>query len=138
MKPGLIDVLVGRFCDGRRLGEVDQSEYLVLSIIGNLERLFNSRRDALQHLPDYGLPDVTEIYRDMPGSLFELQDTITAVIEKYEPRLKRIRVEHLATDPFGMRLSFVVTGELSNRQKVQFQTTFSSHEMVNVSRLRQP
>jgi type VI secretion system protein len=132
MRAGLFDVLVGEFADGRPVSEVGESEHLVLSIIGNLSRLFNTRRGAVAHLPDYGLPDISEIYRDMPDSVVELQDAIRLSVERYEPRLRRVRVDHERSDPYAMRLVFLLSGELHDRRRVQFQTTFSSHELVDV------
>lgn len=132
MEAGLFDVLSGRFADGRRIESVRAEEQQVLSIISNLIRLLNTRRGAIRHLPDYGLPDISEIYRDMPDSVTKLQTAIEQAIEKYEPRLQRVRVEYHDTDPFAMRLTFLLSGERMNRQKVQLQTVFSSHELASV------
>jgi type VI secretion system protein len=132
MQAGLFDVLYGRFSDGRRIEDTPGEEHLVLSVISNLNRLFNTRRGAILHLPDYGLPDISEIYRDMPYSLTGLQQAIRDAVEKYEPRLRRVRIEHQKTDPYSMRLEFVLHAELPNRQRVLLQTTFSSNELANV------
>ena len=132
MKASVLDVLNGRFTDGHRLENVQGDWRLLRSIISNLDRLFNTRCGTLQHLPDYGLPDITEIYRDIPDSVAKLQEAIRATAEKYEPRLRRVMVQHHQTDPFDMRLVFLIAGELPDRRRVQFQTTFSSHEMVNI------
>lgn len=132
MDAGLFDVLSGRFADGRRIEEVHASDRQVLSIISHLSRLLNTRRGALQHLPDYGLPDISEIYRDMPDSVTDLQAAIAKVVEKYEPRLRDVRVTYQDTDPLAMRLTFLLAGELPGRQKVRFQTVFSSHELASV------
>lgn len=137
MKAGVYDVLVGRFADGHRLEEVPEDEHEVMSIISNLNYLFNTRAGSIDHLPDYGLPDITEIYRDIPDSIVKLQAAIKQAAEKYEPRLRRVRVEHQKTDSFAMRLVFLLSGELSNRQRVRFQTTFSSNEAPNVRPLQQ-
>ncbi len=132
MEAGLFDVLSNHFADGRRLDETSSDEHRVLSVVGNLNRLFNARRGSLVHLPDYGLPDISEIYRDMPDSVIELREAVRQAVEKYEPRLRRVRVEHQNTDPYAMRLIFLLSGELSDRRKVRLQTTFSSHETVDV------
>jgi hypothetical protein len=39
---------------------------------------------------------------------------------------------------FEMRVSFIVTGELREGQKVQFQTTFKSNELAEVRSWRRP
>lgn len=132
MKAGLIDVLSGYVDDGRRLDTVADGDRLTHSVIANLERLFNARRGSVQHLPDYGLPDVSEIYRDMPDSLGILQSAVEDVILKYEPRLRNLRLVPQQTDPYRMQLVFTLTAELANRKKVRLETVFSTHELVNV------
>ncbi|MGH7455136.1 MAG: type VI secretion system baseplate subunit TssE, partial [bacterium] len=69
MEAGLIDVLNGRFLNGMELEEVDADEQRKLSIMDNLTRMFNSRRGSIAHLPDYGLPDITQVYRELPYSV---------------------------------------------------------------------
>lgn len=137
MKAGIYDVLMDRFADGRRIGSVAEDEQEVQSIISNLNYLFATRAGSLAHLPDYGLPDITEIYSDVPDSVLKLQVAIKKAAEKYEPRLRRIRVEHQRSDPFSMRLVFLISGELQNRTTVRFETTFSSNEAPNVRPWRQ-
>lgn len=137
MKAGILDVLSGRFADGQRVDEVSEEYHVVLSIISNLNYLFNARTGSLVHLPDYGLPDITEIYRDIPDSVAKLQRAIKSAVEKYEPRLQRVRVEPQPTEPSSMRLVFLLNAELQNRQKVRFETTFSSNDPANVKPLRQ-
>lgn len=132
MKAGLYDVLIGQFGDGRRVETVAEADHEVLSIISNLNYLFNTRAGSLSHLPDYGLPDITEIYRDIPDSVVKLQTAIKRAAEKYEPRLRRVRVEHQDEDEYAMRLVFLLTGELHDRRKVRFETTFSSDHAPRV------
>ncbi|HET6568063.1 MAG TPA: type VI secretion system baseplate subunit TssE [Rhodothermales bacterium] len=137
MKAGLLDVLGDRFADGQRVSDVGEEYHVVLSIISNLNYLFNARTGSLMHVPDYGLPDITEIYRDIPDSVMKLQRAIKAAVEKYEPRLQRVRIEHQENHPSSMRLIFLLSGELQNREKVRFETTFSSNDPANVKPLRQ-
>lgn len=136
MEAGLFAVLHGRFIDGRPVQEVSRDEHRALSIVGNLNYLFNTRRGSLAHLPDYGLPDISEVYRDMPGSIVMLQQSIKEAVETYEPRLCRVRVEHKDTDRFAMRLVFHLSGEMIDGQRVRFQTIFSSNELAKVNPTR--
>ena len=58
MDLSLLDVLQGRFADGRPVGEAVQGEEVrIRSVLGNLQRLLNARAGAVGHLPTYGLPD---------------------------------------------------------------------------------
>ncbi len=132
MRISIYDRLTGRFADGRPVEQVSPERQLLQSIISNLTRLFNTRRSSIQHLPEYGLPDITDIYRDVPDSIIELQRIIKNVVEAYEPRLRRVRVEHERTDPFAMRLEFLLSGAIIDGDRVSFQTTFSSNEGARV------
>ncbi len=141
MEAGLIDALVGHFLDGQVVADGDPGLNRITSIVDNLTRLFNTRRGSIAHLPDYGLPDISQVYRDLPFSIDGLRSAIRDVVEKYEPRLRRVRVEKQEKDKAeerDARVSFIVTGELLKGQKVQFQTTFSSSDLAEVRPWRRP
>jgi type VI secretion system protein len=133
MKASIYDVLQGAFGDGRRLESVNPSTWRERSILSNLDRLMNTRQGGISHLPGYGVPDLSDVYRDMPGSIAELQQAIETAIEAYEPRLRRVRVEHQATDRYAMQLVFLVTAETLSGERVRFKTTFSSEEEARVA-----
>ena len=141
MITGLLDVLLGQFLDGRRLEEGDPAQNRLSSIVDNLTRLFNTRRGSIAHLPDYGLPDISQVYRDLPYSMDGLRTAIREVVEHYEPRLRKVRVETQeknSDEEFDMRVSFIVTAELLKGQRVQFQTTFTSNDLAEVRPWRRP
>ena len=130
-------MLSGQFSDGQEVRAVPEDQQQVRSVISNLSYLFNTRRGALPHLPDYGLPDITEIYRDVPDSILKLRKSIKEAVERYEPRLRRVRIEAQDSDPYQMRLVFLVSGEMPDRQQVRLQTTFSSNHATAVTPWRQ-
>jgi type VI secretion system protein len=139
MDAGLIDVLLGRFLDGQPVADEDPAQWKLRSIVDNLNRLFNTRRGSIAHVPDYGLPDISQVYRDLPYSIEGLRAAIKQVVEKYEPRLRRIKVEQQLLGQeagFDMRVIFIVSGELLRGQKVQFQTTFRSNDAAEVQPYR--
>ncbi len=140
MEAGLIDVLLGHFLDGQAVADEEAEHRKLRSIIDNLHRLFNTRRGSLPHIPDYGLPDISQVYRDLPYSIDGLRIAIKQVVEKYEPRLRRVRVEQQQgrEGEYEMRVSFIVSGELQQGQKVQFQTTFKSNDLAEVRSWRRP
>ncbi|MEM1043037.1 MAG: type VI secretion system baseplate subunit TssE [Bacteroidota bacterium] len=133
MKASLYDVLRGRFGDGRRTETVAPEAQREHSIVANLDRLLNTRQGALSHLPGYGLPDISDVYREMPGSVVELKRAIESTVETFEPRLRRVRVEHQATDRYAMQLVFLLTAETLDGDRVRFKTTFSSEEEAHVT-----
>ena len=132
MNASIYDVLSGGFSDGRPLSTVPEERRLLWSVVSNLNRLFNTRRGAIPHLPDYGLPDLKTVYRDAPRSGDELRRAIKDSIEKYEPRLRRVRVERRDTDEFAMRLVFIVSAVLEGGQRVRFETTVESQRSTRV------
>jgi type VI secretion system protein len=141
METGLIDILLGQFLDGQAVSDEHPAQWKLRSIVDNLSRLFNTRRGSVAHLPDYGLPDISQVYRDLPYSIEGLRGAIKQVVEKYEPRLRRIRVEQQQQGTeasFDMRVTFLVSGELQQGQKVQFQTTFKSNDVAEVHAYRRP
>ena len=119
----IIDVLNGRD---------DGPDAIVQSVVDNLQRLLNTRRGSVGHLGGFGLPDLTEIYRDVPESIEALRAAVREAVEAYEPRLGRVRVTHHATDPYDMQIVLVLHGELPDRRRIELRTTFSSADVVRV------
>jgi predicted component of type VI protein secretion system len=75
MQVGLFEAFSGRFADGTPLDAVGEDQHRLLSVIDNLNRLFNHRQDALTHLPDYGLPDLSQTYRDNAEMILDFRFT---------------------------------------------------------------
>lgn len=132
MRAGLLETLVGHFADGQSIRSVDSRQQRVQSILDHLVRLMNARRGMLSHLPDYGLPDIQEIYQAMPESVDVLGRMIKATIETYEPRLRRVEVLEQPSDDSEFRISFLVRGEVVGGERVKFLTTFSSSGQAKV------
>ncbi|WP_420457108.1 type VI secretion system baseplate subunit TssE [Rubrivirga sp.] len=122
----IIDVLHGRD---------DGPDAIVRSVVDNLGRLLNTRRGSVGHLDGFGLPDLTEIYRDVPESIEALRTAVREAVVAYEPRLSRVRVTHHSTDPYDMQIVLVLHGELPDRRRIELRTTFSSADVVRVDRL---
>jgi type VI secretion system protein len=132
MPAGLFDVLVGHFADETPVEGATPAELQARSVVDHLGYLFNTRRGSLPHLPEYGLPDVAEVYRDMPDSVEPLQNAIREVVERYEPRLRRVRVEPGRHDKDAMRLVFTVIAQTSDGEDLRLETTFSSTDPAEI------
>ncbi|HLA64737.1 MAG TPA: type VI secretion system baseplate subunit TssE [Rhodothermales bacterium] len=132
MGPGLIDTLLGRFADGTPVGEGAPAERSLRSVTSHLSYLFNTRRGTLPHLPDYGLPDVSETYRDVANAAEPLRAAIKEAVERFEPRLRRVHVESRETDPHAMRLIFLITGETATGERLRLETTFTTTDPTEV------
>ncbi|MEM0962104.1 MAG: type VI secretion system baseplate subunit TssE [Bacteroidota bacterium] len=126
----LFDVLEGRFGGVTPVDMVSSDEHRVASIVGNLQRLLNTRQGSVPHLPNYGLPDLSSLRRE--GNLDQLRKAVRRAVTEYEPRLARVRVEHRDANPYQMRVTFVISGEVERGRRIQLETTFGSQEKASV------
>ncbi len=135
MKAGLYDVLRGCYEDRTPFEVVPESAQRLRSVMGNLTRLFNTRQGSIEHLPDYGLPDTSSVYYQAPYAVDGLRQAVKEVVQKYEPRLNKIYVEHQGTEVEGdMRVTLLISAQLDSGERVRFQTTFASDDLVHVER----
>jgi type VI secretion system protein len=138
MKQGLFESLTGEFYDFTPIDAVPESKRQMLSIIDHLTRLFNTRSGCLSHLPDYGLPDISELYRRMPEGVDELRAAIRKTVEKYEPRLKNVKVVPRDSELKSAQIIFILSAELKSGGQVRFQTTFSTTEPSTIIPWKKP
>jgi type VI secretion system protein len=102
---------------------------LAWSIRNNLKMILNTRRDTLPHLPDYGLPDISVVYKDFPDSLESVRRAIANAIEKYEPRLEDVRVRLIESEHKVFRATYLVSAKVRRgyeEEGVQFKTRINS------------
>ncbi|AOP43273.1 type VI secretion system baseplate subunit TssE [Edwardsiella piscicida] len=135
-RPSLYETLFGNFTGGLDLNQVSEQNQVILSVLGNLRRIVNCRAGTLAHLPDYGLPDMTKILQGMPGSAHELMGTLSAVLLKYEPRLKKIAVVLLEPSVPG-ELRYAIDAELKGVGLVRYGTEFTPEGRVLLRHLKQ-
>lgn len=128
----LFDVLEGRFGGVTPVESVSPDEHRVHSIVGNLQRLLNTRQGSVPHLPGYGLPDLSSIQREAPDSFDTLRKAIRTAVIDYEPRLTGVRVEPREIEPYKMRVTFVISGEVEPGRRIRLETTFGSQELTDV------
>ena len=138
MRQGLFESLTGEFYDRTPIDEVSEGHRYTKSIMDNLTRIFNTRRGSLFHLEDYGLPDISELYRKLPEGLEELRIAIRKTVEKFEPRLKNVRVTSLDSEKENPRLIFILSAELRGGNLVRFQTMFSANEPSRIVPWKKP
>jgi type VI secretion system protein len=91
----------------------------IQSIAEHLRRLLNTRQGSVPILPDYGIPDFT----DLPGDTFtetaaEMRERIRQVLARYEPRLAEVAVR---LEPAGQQpseVAFRIEAVLARDRKV--------------------
>ena len=121
--PSLYEMLLGQI-DGESLSDFDDRTLEVLSVQQNVRRILNTRAGALKHLPDYGLPDLTNIYKALPASSQALKEQMEATLLKYEPRIRSIDIAMIETSEPGLQVSFEMTCHLKRTGLVRFGTHF--------------
>ena len=135
-RPSLYEILCGNFTGGLELNQVSEEEQLILSVLDNMQRILNTRAGSLKHLPDYGLPDMTNILQGMPGTAHQLMRVLSDVLPKYDPRLKRIEVVmQEQTQPGELR--YAIDAELKGAGLVRYGTTFMPEGRVLLRHLKQ-
>ena len=100
-----------------RRGREDRG--LVLeSVLRHLQKILNTRQGSVPIGEDYGVPDFTEFLHDYPESLRAMERAIRHTIQKYEPRLKAVRVNFLPPDDEALVVRFQIAAKLDLEQDV--------------------
>jgi len=104
------------------------------SVLRHLRRLLNTKAGNVPIAEDYGVPDFTDFLHSYPDSVREMERTLRLVIQKYEPRLKAVRVSFVPQDESALSLSFQITARLSTEEKTQvlFETRVDSEGKIEV------
>jgi type VI secretion system protein len=104
------------------------------SVLRHLQRLLNTKEGNVPIAEDYGVPDFTDFLHSYPDSVREMERTLRLVIQKYEPRLKAVRVSFVPQDESALSLSFQITARLSTEEKTQvlFETRVDSEGKIEV------
>ncbi len=132
----LFEILTGQYADGTPLPERPDIVAVSNSIRDHLGRLLNARQGTLRHLPDYGLPDIAQIYHGLPYSVDELVEAIRDSILKYEPRLQQVDVRNAPLSRGDAVLRLEVIGTLHSGDHVHFETVFLSEGLATVRELK--
>lgn len=135
-RPSLYETLYGNFTGGLDLHLLSEQNQVVLSVLDNMQRILNCRAGTLAHLPDYGLPDMTKILQGMPGTAHELMGILSAILLRYEPRLKKITVVLLEQNVPG-ELRYAIDAELKGIGLVRYGTEFMPEGRVMMRHLKQ-
>lgn len=134
--PSLYEMLTLNFGGELDLQRVNERDQVILSVLDNMQRILNSRAGTLAHLPDYGLPDMSQILQGMPGSAHGLLSLLSATLLKYEPRLESLSITLLPQTRSG-HLEYTLEAHLKELGLVRFGTEFAPEGKVLVRHLKQ-
>jgi len=128
--PALFDILTSKTSESDF--EYNSTHTLQQSIKDHLERLLNTRRGSLTHMPDYGLPDVVNIYNELPDSIQPLLTAIKQSIEKYEPRLHHVFVSHYPEATKKCIIKLRIQAVLVSGERIHYDTFFMKDGIAEV------
>jgi type VI secretion system protein len=80
-------------------------------VLEHLRVLLNARQGESEAAPDFGIGDTTEVTWDALRGPESLRRDLQRVIERYEPRLARVRVRHVPQEG-ALLLRFEIEAEL--------------------------
>jgi len=94
------------------------------SLRGHLERLLNSRQGTLTHQPDYGLPDLSDVYLNVPHSLERLAFEVKRCIQAHEPRLRQVRIHCQLSGTSDSVIDMTIEGRIGAGERFALATRF--------------
>ena len=109
---------------------------LMESVRDHLGRLLNARHGMSEAMPDYGIPAMTDLTIGSGDYLQRVQEAVQVAIEKYEPRLRRVRVTRVDDEDAVHRLVFRVDAVLMSQtgeHRVCYETQVAGSGRFDVS-----
>ncbi len=113
--------------DANQYDQLTEDQKLRFSIIENLRMVLSTRQGSVQHLPDFGMPDILQLYFDSGNTIDPVRKVIRHVILKYEPRIRDVEIQKSDFDKKSMRISLkIITSLKDSSNKEIFLTEFST------------
>ncbi len=109
---------------------------LMESVRRQLARILNARHGMSEAMPEYGLPALTDLTIGTGDHATTVEKAIRQAIEKYEPRLRRIRVSRVLDEErdqvWAYRVDAVLRSQ-SGDHKVWYETEVRGSGEFDVS-----
>lgn len=107
----------------------------VRSVLRHVQRILNTKQGSVLIAEDYGMPDFT----DLPGAFsteatHEVEKILRGVIQKYEPRLAKVRITFDPQKDDVLSLRFKVQAQLAREggESVTFETVVDAGGKITV------
>jgi type VI secretion system protein len=112
----------------------EEPRRVIDSVLKHLNRILNTKQGNVPIAEDYGVPDFTDLLYSYPDSLRDIERTIRSAIQKYEPRLKAVKVTSIPQDEDLLSLRFQIVARLSGESKAQvlFETIIDSDGKIDI------
>lgn len=111
----------------------DNQQALLPSICQHLNYLLNTKRESMAHLAYYGLPDLGEIYRSLPGGLATFSKEVEKVISHYEPRITSVKCTQFQLDSQSGQVTLALDIMTIQQQRSYLTTHLSPNNKMTVS-----
>jgi len=92
---------------------IEDPKKIIDSITLHLQNVLNTRQGGVQIAEDYGLPDFNDVLNSQAGAAREIEKAIRLTIQKYEPRLRAVRVRYIPIEGDLMSLNFEIHARLA-------------------------
>ncbi|ELX8379056.1 type VI secretion system baseplate subunit TssE [Providencia vermicola] len=122
-QPSLYEMLTGYFAGGLMIDDIPEHDQVILSVMDNIRRILNARAGSIEHLPDYGLPDMSKLIQGLPGTAHNMMNLLSKTLLKYEPRIKSLSLVLLPQNSFGT-LRYALEVELYEKGLIRYGTEF--------------
>jgi len=106
------------------------------SIIQHLIRLLNTRQGSVTTLPDYGVPDLTNVPGDSVQEIRQnVEQILQKIVQKYEPRLAKIQMTMNQSERDSFAFRFRIEAVLAEQEDipVTFETVVSTDGHIGIS-----
>lgn len=116
-------------------GDASDPYALSRSVLAHVQKMLNVRQGNVAALPDFGLPDINDLAHRHGNPVPELKKAIKQCIERFEPRLTKVRVRYAPDPAAPLDLRFEVAGQVSAggaSNPVVFETTVNGAGHVRV------
>ncbi|AUR53065.1 type VI secretion system baseplate subunit TssE [Aquella oligotrophica] len=118
----------------------NNSSAYIDSILEHLRNILNTRRGSVLIADNYGMPDLTNFPgENLAEAVQELEKMMRITIERYEPRLRNIKISYNPDTSDALTLKFGLSAELivdngGRQHPIFFETVITSDGMVKVER----
>lgn len=101
-----------------------QGPQLLESIVSNLQAILNTHEGDGHTCPEMGV-DFLDVLARWPSSESDVLRAVSATIERFEPRLRNVRVRTLDPGAVVSVVSMEIVAELRGHEKIRFLTELS-------------
>ncbi len=126
----IIDILTGSSFTTAESSGFHERE--ATSIRNHLQKLLNSRRGSLTHRPDFGMPDIAEIYLGLPYTSDTIIVALLYAIEQFEPRLQNVQVREYDLKPGQSMTHYEVTGTTLKKDSIRLIVSLCRNGRIEV------